>query len=364
MGVMRALGVAAGALLLAAPAGAAAAAPPGAHAVRAAANPALHSRDVPVAGPLAVVPDDVPDRVITGGSVRASSAVVQAARTRSYGTADGQRVEVAVSASYPADTTADKALVDFLDTRTHGPELSSLRLFVGRPAEVNTLCGGGDVVACYATDEQRMYVPGEDTPEVPMEYVITHEYGHHIASWRRNDPWDALDWGPKNWASAVGVCAGVKHHQLFPGDQGRHYFDDPGEGFADGYAHMQYPDEAWRYNPLMRPDERVFDAIRQDVTAPWTGPRTRVLHGRASGTLALRLKLDGDVRLKLLAPQGGRYEVDARTAAWHAGRTLHSGSRLGAEACRPAGIETQTMTLTVHRRSGSGPFRLTARYPG
>jgi hypothetical protein len=90
----------------------------------------------------------------------------------------------------------------------------------------------------------------------------------------------------------------------------------------------------------------------------------RAAHGRKGGTLRLRMKLDGDVNLKLLAPQGGRYEVDASTPTWHAGHTLHSGSRLGMEACRPAGAETQTMTLTVHRRSGSGPFRLTARYPG
>lgn len=342
------LGVAVAVLLVSAPAGAAAAV-----------------RDVPVDGPLPVVPAHVADRVIGGGAVHAAAAAsVEIGQTHSYRAADGAEVEVAVSASYPPDSTADKALVDFLDTRVHGSELSALRLFVGRPAEVTALCGGGSVIACYSTTEQRMYVPGEDTPEVPMEYVITHEYGHHIASWRRNDPWDALDWGPKYWASAVGVCAGVQHDELFPGDQGRHYFDDPGEGFADGYAHMQYPDEEWRYNPLMRPDERVFDAIRQDVSAPWTGPRTAVLHGRRSGTLRLPMSLDGDVKLKLVAPRGGRYQVEVSTPAWRARHSLHSGSRLGVEACRPAGVETQTMTLKVRRRGGSGGFRLTARYPG
>jgi hypothetical protein len=354
MGTMRALGVAIGALVLAA-APAAAAAPGSAS--------QAPTRDLPVAGPLPVVPEHVADRVIAGGTVRASSALVRAARTRSYRTADGQRVEVAVSASYPEDTTADKAIVDFLDTRAHGRELSAIRLFVGRPAEVAALCGGGGVVACYATSEQRMYVPGEDTPEVPMEYVITHEYGHHLASWRRNDPWDALDWGPKRWASAVGVCAGVKRHQLFPGNQGRHYFDDPGEGFADGYAHMHYPQESWRYNPLMRPDERVFDAIRQDISTPWTGPRTRVLHGRRAGTLRLRLTLDGEVGLRLAAPRGSRYELRLSAPGWRARHVLRGGGRIGAEVCRASGGDAQTLSIDVRRISGSGPFALTARHP-
>jgi hypothetical protein len=321
-------------------------------------------RDVPRAGPLPFVPDDIPDRVIAGSRVRAASGLVRSARTRSYRTADGQQVEVAVSASYPEDTTADKALVDFLATRAHGRELGALRLFVGRPAEVASLCGGGGTVACYATAEQRMYVPGEDTPEVPMEYVITHEYGHHLASWRRNDPWDALDWGPKRWASAAGVCAGVRRGALFPGNQGRHYFDDPGEGFADGYAHLHYPQQAWRYNPLLRPDARVIDAIRADVESPWTRPRTRVLRGRASGTLRLPLTLDGDVKLRLVAPAGARYELRVGTRRWSSRRELVAGASIGVEACRPAGVASETMTLAVRRLAGGGTFRLVARYPG
>jgi hypothetical protein len=323
------------------------------------------TRDVPVAGPLAVVPPQVPDRVVArvARAGAASLPVARPARVQSYRTSDGQQVEVAVSAAYPADATADRKLVDFLATRLHGPELGALRLYVGRPAEVSSLCGGGRAIACYATDERRMYVPGEDTPAVPMAYVLTHEYGHHIASWRRNDPWDALDWGPKHWASAVGVCAWVARHRLFPGDQGRHYFEDPGEGFADGYAQLHYPEPSWRYSRLLRPDATVFEAIRADVLQPWNGPRTRVLRGERNGRLQLRLRLDGDVTVQLASRAGSRFQLEARSAGWAIGRPLRPGAELGVQWCRKTPADA-TLTFSVKRLEGSGPFRLTVRYPG
>ncbi|HEY6780138.1 MAG TPA: hypothetical protein VI111_04245 [Thermoleophilaceae bacterium] len=324
---------------------------------------AAATRDLPLDGPLAAVPAHVPDRVISKVTVAGAARAPSTARTHSYRTSDGQQVEVAVSSAYPVDDAADRALVEFLATRVHGPELGALRLYVGRPAEVSSLCGGGRVVACYATDEARMYVPGEDTPEVPMGYVITHEYGHHIASWRRNDPWDALDWGPKYWSSSVGVCAGVARHQLFPGNQGRHYFDDPGEGFADGYAHMHYPSESWRYNRLLRPDAAVFDAIRRDVSAPWSGPRTKVLEARRAGHLRVRLALDGDVTVHVSGRPGARFKFQLRSADWAIGRKLKPGGRLGIQWCRKTPSDA-TLHFSVRRVAGSGPVRLTVRYPG
>ena len=53
-----------------------------------------------------------------------------------------------------------------------------------------------------------MYVPDQavESGHAP-EYVLAHEYGHHIAAWRSNAPWEAVDWGPKHWASAMRACA-------------------------------------------------------------------------------------------------------------------------------------------------------------
>jgi hypothetical protein len=223
------------------------------------------------------------------------------------------------------------------------------------------------VVACYAIGEGRMYVPGESVQGIPVEYPLTHEYGHHVASWRSNSPWDALDWGAKHWASEMRVCRHVHRGRLFPGNQGAHYRDDPGEGFADGYAHLHYPDVPWYFNELMRPGPAEFAAIRRDVLRPWSGPRRRTFRGGlgAGSTkriFRVRLTLDGSVTLRLDARRGASYSVEARAGGFAAGRVLRSGQGFGVEWCRSRVREL--VTITVRRRSGSGPFALSVRWPG
>ena len=194
--------------------------------------------------------------------------------------ADAQPVQVFRS-SAPRIPVADQALVDLLGTLVHGPELGALRVHVGAPAEINKICGGGRVVACYAVGANRMYVPDQAVEGAPLEYVLAHEYGHHIASWRSNAPWDAVDWGPKHWASAMRVCTYVRRGRALPRRSGRRTIrDDPGEGFADSYAHLSQPSVPWQFNALMRPTDAAFSAIRRDVLRPWAGPRKRTFHGR------------------------------------------------------------------------------------
>ncbi len=247
--------------------------------------------------------------------------------------------------------------MDFLASRVHGDEIGSLAVYVGTPTEITRLCGGGEgVVACYAIDEGRMYVPGESVHGIPVEYPLTHEYGHHVASWRLNSPWDALDWGAKNWSSAVRVCAGVRRGLLFPGNQGAHYWDDPGEGFADGYAHLHYPNTPWNYNRMMRPTPAALAAIRRDVLHPWTGPRVRTFHGRVgphkrSRTFHIRATLDGDLAATLTAPRGSVYSVQAETPGFATGRRLRDGGGLGTEWCRQRKVDK--IALTVRRLKGS-----------
>jgi hypothetical protein len=200
-----------------------------------------------------------------------------------------------------------------------------------------------------------------------VEYALTHEYGHHIALWRSNDPWDALDWGPKYWSSAIGVCRGVRRHQLFPGNQGAHYWDDPGEGFAEGYAHLHYPRVPWYYNQLLRPDARAYSAIRRDVLQPWTGPRQRTFRGRVNSahprrSFHVRMRLDGDLALRLAAPRGAVYSVQAEIPDFAAGRRLRNGGEFGVEWCRHKRVDR--VKLTVTRRAGSGPFALRVSWPG
>jgi hypothetical protein len=328
-------------------------------------------REVPRQGalPTGASVDAVKDTVLTGRGVpRMRAARVGARAARMYAAQDGQRVEVEVSHSYATDPAADQALVDFLGSRLHGSELGSLRVYVGTPSEIETLCGGAaGVIACYAIDEGRMYVPGESVEGIPVEYPLTHEYGHHIASWRSNDPWDALDWGPKYWSSATSVCENVRSRLLFPGDQGSHYLDDPGEGFADGYAHLQYPDAPWYYNELMRPNAAAFAAIRRDVLHPWTRPRSRTFRGRLGPghgrrSFHIRVHLDGDLALRLAAPRGTVYEVSAETPGFAAGHRLRGSGSFGIEWCRQRSQDA--VELTVRRRAGAGRFALRVSWPG
>jgi hypothetical protein len=327
-------------------------------------------RDVPSAAtPVSLSGmEHVHDTVFPGASTPVARIALSRASARSYTTVDGYRVQIESSASYPVDPAADQGVADFLASRVHGPELADLRVYVGTPLEIRRLCGGHPrVVACYSIAEGRMFVPGESVAGIPVEYPITHEYGHHVASWRSNNPWFAIDWGAKYWASAMRVCTLVQRGLLFPGNQGEHYREDPGEGFADGYAHLHYPDAPWYFNELMRPGTAELAAIRRDVLHPWTGPRSRTFRGRLGPRKPVRrfripVKLDGNLTARLAAPARAAYEVSAQTAGYAAGRTLSAGGQLGVEWCRRRPLER--VTLTVRRRKGSGPFALTVRWPG
>jgi hypothetical protein len=311
---------------------------------------------------------ELEDIVFPGRAARAARIAAAQSTARSYTTADGYSVEIESAPAYRVDPAADQGIVDFLGSRLHGPELGSLSVYVGSPAEIRHLCGGAPrVVACYAIAESRMYVPGESVQGVPVEYPLTHEYGHHVARWRSNNPWNALDWGPKHWASAVHVCRHVDRGLLFPGNQGVHYRDDPGEGFADGYAHLHYPEVPWYYNELMRPGPVEFEAIREDVLEPWSKPQSRTFRGRlgpgrTKRTFRIRVELDGNVTMRLKGPPGASYSVEAETAGFAAGRTLRSGGRFRVEWCRRRPVDR--VKLTVRRRTGSGPFALSVGRPG
>jgi hypothetical protein len=310
----------------------------------------------------------VEDRVFGGSPPRPARIAAARATTRSYATPDGYSVEIETSPSYRVDPVADRGVADFLGSRLHGPELDDLRVYVGSPVEIRRLCGGGArVVACYSIAEARMYVPGEAVQGIPVEYPLTHEYGHHIARSRSNFPWTAIDWGPKHWASAVRVCTYVATGLLFPGNQGAHDRDDPGEGFADGYAHLHYPDVPWYYNELMRPGPLEFGAIRKDVLEPWSEPRSRILRGRlgpnrTQRSFRIRVRLDGNLTMRLKGPAGATYAVEAETAGYATGGNMRSGGIFGTEWCRRSPVDN--VKITVRRRSGTGPFRLSVRWPG
>jgi hypothetical protein len=306
----------------------------------------------------------------------ASAAAAQGAVLTLQYAVGGQTVEIALApdfADIPQNRAAARSIVDFLGSRVHGAELGQLRVFIGTQAEVSLLCGGGvEVLSCYSATQHRMFVPDREPPGGPYtrEYAMTHEYGHHIASLRSNAPWPALSTGAKNWASYEHVCAQTERHLLFPGDEGSHYAANPGEGFADTYAHLHYPNVPFQYAPIMAPTAGSFAALRRDVLQPWRGPRRVRLTGALSAaarvrSFTVRQSLDGSLSFALQGPPGSNYDLELLNRGRVVRRTAAPGSRdrLTVLACRES-APTATFVLRVVRRRGAGQFSVATAIPG
>jgi hypothetical protein len=314
------------------------------------------------------------DRVFEGPVARPSTARTRALAA-TFRTPDGIGIYVTVSDSVPNPQVVAQEIVNFLGSRLHGAELGRLLVHIGTPAEINSRCGGAPgVLACYSIGERRMYVPSVDPGgggPFTRDYAITHEYGHHIAAFRSNYPFQAIHWGAKYWASSEFVCAGVARGIYFPGNQRERYLDNPGEAFADTYAHLYYPDVVWQYNESLRPDAVAFDAVRRDVLQPWTRHRRRVVRGslnarRRGRAFSVRTALDGVIEARLSGPLSANFDLGI-----YAGRRLVTRSRrpgsteqVSVLACRDGSRTAGGLAARVSRRRGAGRFRLTILYPG
>jgi hypothetical protein len=318
------------------------------------------------------------DRVITGRAGARAAAAATAGTTASYDTGDGTRVRITVDAAFAGDTSRAQSYATFLGTLPHGAELAKLRVRIVPAANVAGDCGaaGQDVLACYVDTTRTMIVPGDaesSSGGVTTSFVIAHEYGHHVAAYRSDAPFSALDFGPKRWASYERVCARTLAGRLAPGDEGAGYASNPGEGWAETYAHLVYPDVEWDYTKLLEPTAGSLKAARADVLDPWTGGRTRRFAGTfargragASRRFTVKLSLDGAVAVRLRGPKGAQYDVRLVSAGHTlaAGKAAGSGDRLSLRAACRSTSGTQPLTVAVVRRSGHGAFRLRVSYAG
>ena len=286
--------------------------------------------------------------------------------------ATGETVNVFVSAALPPELGTPQTWADFVAGLIHGPEVSSLTVYIATLAEVEDICGG-EALGCYGPD--RMISMGETMYGVTAAEVVRHEYGHHIAYHRQSPPWTAIDWGPKNWASAQNVCARAAAGSVFPGDEGYQYRLNPGEGWAETYRLLDerragVTGSGWQIvDQSFYPDDPALLAAERDVVQPWTTTRTASYRNRfAAGgkrlwKIPLVTPLDGTAELTVSLPRGGLYKValvdPARktvvaTGLW-ASRTVQ---RIVTNVCGQ-----RALTLRITQKGAFGRVRVVARLP-
>jgi hypothetical protein len=298
------------------------------------------------------------------------------------------------STYYGPEQEAEIAAV--LDRLDHGPEMAQLSVYVATPEELTGICGA-EVVACYLPTEMEMVVSGVDqtVAGVPRDFAIAHEYGHHLANTQRGEFLSALEGGTIRWATYERVCQLTRSGQLFPGDQGSHYWQNPEEAYAESYAHLTDPGAAvpWQFTSLLQPTTASLAKIQADLERPWQGPTTTTLSGAvaeapvppartvsgphgtglSSGVAVgippgaysslVQTPLDGQVSVAVQAPPGVSLAVSLQDP--QSGRTLAraGGEEGGAVELSYANCGHDALRLTVVGLHGAGSFQATVTKP-
>jgi len=235
----------------------------------------------------------------------------------------GETVDIEVSDAIPDSATVAQKWANFFAGLVHGPELQLLTAYVVPGPEVGTDCGGDQsVLGCYGG--QQLIIPNDVVYDVTPEEIARHEYGHHVANNRSNPPWRAIDWGPKRWASLIGVCASTQQGLVFPGNEGDEYELNPGEAWAETYRVLNETKAglpvSWPIvDQRFLPDANALAAAEQDVTTPWTTPtvhvyRSRFTRTRRAWSLQLQTPLDGPLQVTLTLRRGHAYRLKVFSA--------------------------------------------------
>lgn len=331
-------------------------------------------------GSLEVPRPAVPMRDVVLDEPGAAAARTSAsASSQRYSIHDGSEATITVSVT-PAcaescNVTDPQRVADFIGSLIHGDEVDLLTVQLDSETQLGFDCGFG-AEACYFSGENKIVIGGYEEADgdgATFDFVLAHEYGHHVAEHREMPaPFgDAIDWGPERWASVENVCQGKRHGRLFPGDEGTHYFEDPGEAFAEAFAHYRFPETsiAWRYASALKPTPASLAAVREDTLNPWQGRKRFTLSGhvpaRGEGAAveSLRTPLDGTVSLRPSSLRGSGYELALRSRA---GRFLRSSRhglnprhQLDYTVCGQHRLSLQIRSTRPH----GGPFRLQIQRP-
>lgn len=201
--------------------------------------------------------------------------------------------------------------------------------------------------------------------------MLAHEYGHHVAQHRDLPaPFPAaINWGPERWASTLDVCQGHRAGTFFPGDEGTHYYEDPGEAFAESFAFNRFPEAAveWAWAPALRPTPASLQALREDTLRPWVGRHSFTVSGRVprDGAIVQEFRTPFDGKVSIGPAGNGKlgYELIIRN---HDGKALRSSRqgvsfrhRLDYTVCGQSRLRVAVRALG---RAGK-PFELTIQRP-
>ncbi len=322
--------------------------------------------------------EPVRDAVIAMPSPTSASISESAASAR-YPIDDGSgaTIGVAVTAACQAYCSAadPQQLADFIGTLIHGPEIELLTVQLDTPFQLSLDCGFG-AQACYYSGENRIVISGDDTPGpdgASRDYILAHEYGHHVAQHRHNPaPFPApINWGTARWSSHEHVCRLRREGAAFPGDEGSHYFQDPGEAFAEAFARNRFPNAhvKWEWSRAMKPNAGAFRALREDTLDPWHGRTGFVLSGRvpprrgATVVESFRTPLDGTVSLRPSSLLRHHYRLSVKSPT---GRVLLT-SRHGLDLHHQLDFTVcgqSRLRVAIRSNGGSGgPFSLLVHRP-
>jgi len=275
----------------------------------------------------------------------------------------GEPVTIYASTAYPEDAAVAQRWADFLASLVHGSELASVRVYLQPEEEISRSCGAR-ALACYDSSSSILIAPGEDVLDGPTaESIVAHEYGHHVAAHRANNPWPAVEWGTKRWATYEQVCSRTAKGILSPGNEGDNYSSNPGEAFAETYRvlnerRLGLTETPWEIvDQFLYPDDASLAAVEQDVTTPWTGVAILRYSGAAkTRTFTISTPLDGTIR----AWVRGNYRVDLLSAT---GARIAGATATAIASSTVCGARTVKVRVTRKATAKTGSFALTVTRP-
>jgi hypothetical protein len=308
---------------------------------------------------------------------RAGARIAAEASSARYpindGGGDSIAVDVSADCQQQCDAADPQAIANTIGTFIHGAEVNLLTVQLDTPFELGFDCGF-EAQSCYFGGENKIVLSGDDdsAPDsASREFVLAHEYGHHVAQHRDLPaPFPAaINWGTERWASAVDVCQGHRAGTIFPGDEGTHYYEDPGEAFAESFAFNRYPEAAveWAWAPTLRPTPASLQALRDDTLRPWLGRGSFTVSGRVPRDGAVvhefHTPLDGKVSISPAGDAKLGYELTIRNRDGKALRSSRRGvsfrHRLDYTVCGQSRLRVAVRAIG---RAGR-PFELTIQRP-